>query len=70
MGALAFIALGLMLLLILPTITYFYAKHLGRNAKAWFSIGVLLPGFATILLFRLPDIYEDLKKENNSKTIS
>lgn len=60
----------LMLLLSLPTVTYFYTKHLGRNAKAWFFIGVLLPGLSTMLLSCLPDLCEDLKKENNSKTIS
>jgi hypothetical protein len=55
MGALMVISLGLMMLLGLPTLTYFYAKQLGRNAKRWFLIGLLLPGIATIILSFLPD---------------
>jgi hypothetical protein len=56
MGAVLFISLGLLMLLGLPTITYFYAKQLGRNAKRWFLIGILLPGIATIILSFLPDL--------------
>ncbi len=62
MGALVFISLGLMMLLGLPTLTYFYAKHLGRNPWLWFFIGIVLPGIATIILSFLPDLPE---KENN-----
>lgn len=58
MGALLFISLGLAMLMGLPTITYFYARHLGRNAKLWFVIGFLLPGIATIILSFLPDLSE------------
>lgn len=58
MGALFFISLGLLLLLGLPTLTYFYAKHLGRNAKLWFFIGLILPGIATIILSFLLDLSE------------
>jgi len=47
----------------LPTITYFYAKHLGRNAKLWFVIGFLLPGIATIILSFLPDLSEQEEKK-------
>lgn len=50
-----FIALGLLMLMGLPAITYYYAKHLGRNAKRWFLIGVLLPGIATLILSFLPE---------------
>ena len=72
MGAALFISLGLMILLGLPTITCFYAKHLGRNAKAWFLIGILLPGIATIILSFLPDLSEDgiNKKNKNPKLIN
>ncbi len=62
MGAAGFIAFGLMMLLSLPTITYFYAKHLGRNAKAWFFIGILLPGIASLILSFLPDLSEEDQK--------
>ena len=61
MGAVAFISLGLLMLLGLPTLTYFYAKHLGRNAKVWFFIGIILPGIATIILSFLPDLSEEGK---------
>jgi hypothetical protein len=66
MGALMVISLGLMMLLGLPTLTYFYAKQLGRNAKRWFLIGLLLPGIATIILSFLPDRSE---RENNSEVL-
>ncbi|MEO6302993.1 MAG: hypothetical protein ABIP51_07455 [Bacteroidia bacterium] len=66
MGAAIFISLGLMMLLGLPTITYFYAKRLGRNAKAWFLIGILLPGLATIILSFLPDLSEENKSEEQN----
>jgi hypothetical protein len=62
MGAVLFISLGLLMLLGLPTITYFYAKQLGRNAKRWFLIGILLPGIATIILSFLPDLTEEKNK--------
>lgn len=62
MGAVLFISLGLLMLLGLPTITYFYAKQLGRNAKRWFLIGILFPGIATIILSFLPDLTEDKNK--------
>ncbi len=52
----AAIFLGLSLIIGLPTLTYFYAKHLGRNAKLWFFIGILLPGIATIILSFLKDL--------------
>ncbi len=51
----------------LPTITYFYAKHLGRNAKAWFLIGCLLPGIATIILSFLPDLSEEINTNKDVK---
>lgn len=59
-----FITLGLLALLGLPTLTYFYAKQLGRNPKLWLVIGILLPGIATIILAFLPDKNEkqDIEK--------
>jgi len=53
-----FISLGLTMLLGLPTLTYFYAKQLGRNPKIWFLIGIILPGVATLILSFLPDLSE------------
>lgn len=52
-------SLGLMFLLGLPTLTYMYARHLGRNAKWWFFIGLLLPGLATIILSFLPEVKKE-----------
>ncbi|MBA3682229.1 MAG: hypothetical protein H0W73_13885 [Bacteroidetes bacterium] len=52
-----------MMLLGLPTITYFYAKQLGRDPKKWFLIGIILPGVATLILSFLPDLSEEKKKE-------
>ena len=67
MGALIFISLGIMMLMGLPTLTYFYAKHLGRNPKKWFLIGILLPGLATIILSFLPDL-SGSEDQNQSKS--
>lgn len=58
MGALFFISLGLLMFLGLPTLTFFYAKHLGRRPWLWFAIGCVLPGIATIVLSFLPDLSE------------
>jgi RsiW-degrading membrane proteinase PrsW (M82 family) len=58
MGAAMFTGIVLTILLGLPTMTYFYAKQLGRNPKKWFLIGLLLPGIATIILAFLPDLSE------------
>jgi MFS family permease len=63
MGAVAILSLGLMMLLGLPTITFFYAKHLGRKPWPWFLIGIILPGIATIILSFLPDLSEDKKEQ-------
>jgi len=67
MGALFFISLGLLMLFGLPTITFFYAKHLGRKPWPWFFIGILLPGIATIILSFLPDLSEDDKNDKDNK---
>ncbi|WP_317899282.1 hypothetical protein [Aurantibacillus circumpalustris] len=56
MGALMVASFVTMLFLGLPTLTYFYAKQLGRNPKKWFLIGIILPGLATIILSFLPDL--------------
>ncbi|MCE3229710.1 MAG: hypothetical protein K0S32_4261 [Bacteroidetes bacterium] len=58
MGAAMFTGIVFTILLGLPTMTYFYAKQLGRNPKKWFLIGLLLPGIATIILAFLPDLSE------------
>jgi hypothetical protein len=55
LGLLFVSSLVLIFLLGLPTLTYFYARHLGRNPRKWFLIGLLLPGIATIILSLLPD---------------
>lgn len=67
MTAAGFIAFGLLMFMSLPVMTYYYAKHLGRNAKAWFWIGVLLPGIATLILSFLPDLSEDNKPKDENK---
>jgi len=58
MGALMIASFVSMIFLGLPTLTYFYAKQLGRNPKKWFVIGLFLPGIATIILSFLPDLSE------------
>ena len=63
MTAAGFIFFGILMFLSLPVMTYFYAKHLGRNAKKWFLIGILLPGIATLILSFLPDLSEENKTE-------
>lgn len=68
MGALMIISFGLTLLLALPTLTYFYAKQMGRNPRKWFLIGLLLPGIATIILSFLPDLSEQNDPTDSSKT--
>ena len=57
-----FICLGLSILLMLPIITSFFAKRMGRNPKIWFLIGLILPGIASVILFFLPDLSEDDEK--------
>lgn len=64
MGALFFISLGLLMLLGLPTLTYFYAKQLGRRPWLWFFIGIVIPGIATIILSFLPDLSEEENKSS------
>ena len=62
-----FISLGLLMLMGLPTLTYFYAKQLGRNPKKWFLIGILLPGIATLILSFLPDLSEEECVKKNAE---
>lgn len=62
MAVVTFGSLGLLMLLGLPTLTYFYAKQLGRDPKKWFFIGILLPGIATLILSVLPDLSEKQEK--------
>ncbi|MDX2172511.1 MAG: hypothetical protein SFY56_05280 [Bacteroidota bacterium] len=59
MGAVIFISMGLAILMAVPILTSFHAKHLGRNQKLWFFIGLILPGIATIILSFLPDLSEE-----------
>ena len=61
MAAVMFFSLGLFVFTTLPILTYFYAKHLNRNPKIWFFIGLVLPGIATIILTFLA---EKSKSEN------
>lgn len=63
MGALMIISLGLLMLMGLPTLTYFYAKQLGRKPWPWFVAGIILPGIATIILSFLPDLSENNNKD-------
>ncbi|MBL7933765.1 MAG: hypothetical protein JNL60_17815 [Bacteroidia bacterium] len=63
MGPLMIVSLALTLVLGLPTLTYFYAKQLGRNPKIWFLIGLVLPGIATLILSFLPDLSEQTRKK-------
>ncbi|MES2678475.1 MAG: hypothetical protein V4635_01260 [Bacteroidota bacterium] len=65
MGPLMVLSFGLMMLLGLPTLTYFYAKQLGRNPWRWFVIGVILPGIATLILSFMPDLSEKEEKPGN-----
>lgn len=62
MGAAMFICFGLSVLLMLPVITYFFSRRMGRNPKIWFFIGLVLPGIASVILFFLPDLSEKEKK--------
>ena len=55
MGAVGFVSLGVLFLLSIPIITSRLAKRLGRNPKAWFFVGLLLPVIATFILVLLPD---------------
>lgn len=59
MGALMVVSFVTLLFMGFPTLTYFYARQLGRNPKRWFLIGILLPGIATIILSFLPDLSEE-----------
>lgn len=67
MGAVVFISLGLLMLLGLPMLSYFYAKQLGRSPWKWFFIGCLLPGLATIILSFLPDLSEQNSDNQENK---
>ena len=69
MGALMFICVGLGLLLAIPTLTGFHAKHLGRSQLKWFFIGLLLPGIATLILAILPDLSEEQGKFNGESRV-
>lgn len=67
MGPLMLVSLALTLILGLPALTYFYAKQLGRNAKVWFLIGIILPGIATLILSFLPDLSEQTEQQKRQQ---
>jgi hypothetical protein len=54
LGGLMLFSLVSAVMIILPAITYFYAKEMGRKPKTWLLIGILFPGIATIILAILP----------------
>ncbi len=59
MGAAAIFSIGILFLLSIPIITSRLANRMGRNAKIWFVIGILLPVIATFILILLPDKSEE-----------
>jgi len=61
MGAIMFGSMGLMIILCIPILTYFFAKRVGRNPWLWFGISLVLPVVATLRLFVLPDLSENPK---------
>lgn len=69
MGAAMFISMGLMIMLCIPIITYFFAKRVGRNPWLWFGISIVLPGIASIILFILPDLTEQKTTDSPLKNI-
>lgn len=62
MGGLLLITLGTSFLLSIPITTALLARRMGRSAKKWFLIGLLLPGIATFIVFFLPDLSERRNK--------
>jgi len=66
MGAAFFISIGLLLLFSMPLITASFADRMGRNAKLWFFIGIVLPVIAIFIIFFLPDLSENKEEENNT----
>jgi len=58
MGAIMFGSMGIMIILCIPILTYFFAKRVGRNPWLWFGISLVLPVIATLILFVLPDLSE------------
>ncbi len=52
-------------LLIIASLTAYYADKKGRNSTAWFILGLLFSVFATLILFFLPS----LKPENTEASI-
>lgn|GEM_PF-998046 len=66
MGAAMFFSLGMVIMLCVPIICYFFAKRVGRRPWLWFCISLFLPGVAAIILFILPDLTET---ENNLNKI-
>jgi hypothetical protein len=65
--AVLIISLELLILIGLPTLTYFYAQQLGTSPWTWFFIGCLIPGLVTIILSLLPDRAEKLYKSEKTE---
>ncbi len=53
-----FISLGILVMLCIPVICFFFAKRMGRRPWLWFCISIVLPGIAALILFILPDLSE------------
>lgn len=65
MGAILFISMGILFLLSIPIITSRMAKRLGRDPRAWFFMGLLLPVISSFILFLLPDKSEAQGHQND-----
>ena len=65
MGAILFISMGIMFLLSIPIITSRMAKRLGRDPRAWFFLGLILPVISSFILFLLPEKTEEPGHPNN-----
>lgn len=63
------IILSFILLLIIASLTSYYANNKGRNPFNWFVIGVLLGIFAPIILLFLPALKKE-QKGNGYPTMS
>ncbi len=61
-----FVALGVVFLLSIPFVTYFFARRMGRNALLWFCISLIVPGIAVFILFLLPDLSEKNEKPDTT----
>lgn len=67
MGAAFFISMGILVALSIPLITASFAKRMGRPYLKWFFIGLVLPGIASVILFFLPDLSEEVPTNSTNK---